>query len=80
MSAKEVSSLLASAQEFITESLRNLNGHRLRFAIVHAITATELVLKERLARLNPALARIPMRGYWDNRQARNEDAGVSSWT
>ena len=55
MSAKEVSSLLASAQEFITESLRNLNGHRLRFAIVHAITATELVLKERLARLNPAL-------------------------
>jgi hypothetical protein len=26
------------------------------------------------------LARIPMRGYWDNRQARNEDAGVSSWT
>jgi ribosomal protein S27E len=55
MSAKDVSPLLASAQEFITESLRNLNGHRLRFAIVHAITATELVLKERLARLNPAL-------------------------
>lgn len=47
--------LLTSAQEFLAESLRNLDRDRLRFAIVHAVTATELVLKERLARLNQAL-------------------------
>jgi len=33
----------------------NLRKGKLGFAIFHAITATELALKERLARLNPAL-------------------------
>lgn len=55
ISAKPVSGLLVSAQEFLVESLRNFSDHKPRFAIVHAVTATELVLKERLARLNPAL-------------------------
>lgn len=56
MSARRpASGLLASAQEFLAESLRNLSDHRPHFAIVHAVTATELVLKERLSRLNPAL-------------------------
>lgn len=48
------SSLLDSAQAFLIEALRNLPG-RLNFAIVHGVTAVELVLKERLARENPAL-------------------------
>ncbi len=47
--------LLASAQEFLVESLANLSDHRPRFAVVNAVTATELVLKARLARVNPAL-------------------------
>jgi len=47
--------LLASAQKFLAESLLNLSEGKLGFAILHAITATELALKERLARLNPAL-------------------------
>jgi len=55
ISAKPVAGLLVSAQEFLVESLRNFSDHKPRFAIVHAVTATELVLKERLARLNPAL-------------------------
>ena len=55
MNARGSSPLLASAQEFLEESLRNLSDHKLNFAIVNAVTATELVLKERLARLNPAL-------------------------
>jgi len=55
VSAQVASPLLASAQEFLAESLGNLSDRKLSFAIVHAITATELILKERLARLNPAL-------------------------
>ena len=55
MKNEVVSSLLESAHEFVEESLRNFVEGKLRFAIVHAVTATELVLKERLARLNPAL-------------------------
>lgn len=47
--------LLQSAQDFLTESLANLSSRRLKFAILHAITAVELVLKERLVRLHPAL-------------------------
>ncbi len=50
-----ISPLLESAHEFLEESLRNFAQGKLRFAIVHAVTATELVLKERLARTNPAL-------------------------
>jgi hypothetical protein len=52
---KVTSSLLASAQEFLGESLRDYTAGKLNFAIVHAVTATELVLKERLARVNSAL-------------------------
>jgi hypothetical protein len=48
-------SLLLSAEEFLAEALRNHEAGRLQFAIVHAVTAAELVLKERLARINPAL-------------------------
>jgi len=55
MTTKPARDLLASAQEFLAESLDNLSDHKLRFAIVHAVTATELVLKERLARVNPGL-------------------------
>jgi len=49
------SPLLESAQEFLTEALRNLRDGRLNFAIVHAVTAVELTLKAQLARQNPAL-------------------------
>lgn len=55
MNPKSVSPLLASAQEFLAEALRNLGGPKLHFAIVHAVTAAELVLKERVARVHPAL-------------------------
>jgi hypothetical protein len=48
-------SLLPSVQEFLAESLRNLRDDRLSLAILHAVTATELILKERLRRLSPAL-------------------------
>lgn len=50
-----IASLLPSAQEFLAESLRNFSERKPLFAIVHAVTATELVLKERLRRLNPGL-------------------------
>jgi hypothetical protein len=53
--ANKASPLLGSAHEFLEESLKNFAAGKLSFAIVHAVTATELVLKERLARLNPAL-------------------------
>lgn len=55
MSDKNVSPLLESAHEFLEEALKNFSADRLNFAIVHAVTATELVLKERLFRVNPAL-------------------------
>lgn len=55
MTAKPSRELLVSAQEFLVESLENLGNRKLRFAIVHAVTAVELVLKERLARVTPGL-------------------------
>jgi len=55
--AKSITGLLASAQEFLVEALRNFSDHKPRLAIVHAVTAAELVLKERLARVNPGLIR-----------------------
>ncbi len=67
--AEQLSGLLLSAQEFLVEALRNFNDHKPRFAIVHAVTAVELVLKERLARLNPALilrnidAKVPQKEH-----------------
>lgn len=47
--------LLASACEFLTEALENHQRGKDRFAIVHAVTACELVLKERLSRVHPNL-------------------------
>jgi len=47
--------LLASAQKFLAESLSNVEKDELGFAIVHAVTAAELVLKQQLAALNPGL-------------------------
>jgi hypothetical protein len=48
-------SLLSSAQQFLIEALENHNDGKHNFAIVHAVTAAELLLKERLARIHPAL-------------------------
>lgn len=47
--------LLSSAKNFLIEALENYDRQKLNFAIVHAVTATELVLKERLARIHPCL-------------------------
>lgn len=55
MTTRPVRPLMASAQEFLAESLGNVRDNKLGFAIVHAVTAAELVLKERLARVNPGL-------------------------
>lgn len=46
----------ASIKLFLVESLTNYkNPHKVSFAILHAITALELVLKERLYKINPYL-------------------------
>lgn len=49
------STILSSAKEFLIEALRNYSDKKLNFAIAHSVTATELVLKERLARIHPTL-------------------------
>jgi len=49
------STVLSSAKEFLIEALQNINDKKLNFAIVHSVTAAELVLKERLARIHPTL-------------------------
>jgi hypothetical protein len=49
------SELLASSQSFLIEALRNHLASRDRFAILHAVIAVELALKERLHRINPGL-------------------------
>lgn len=46
-------SLLESAKPFLEEALSNLQHRHLNFAVLHAVTATELILKERLHRENP---------------------------
>jgi hypothetical protein len=48
-------SLLTSARQFLIEALGNHRDRKRNFAILHAVTATELVLKERLARIHPTL-------------------------
>jgi hypothetical protein len=48
-------SLLSSAQQFLIEALENDSDGKHNLAIVHAVTAAELLLKERLARIHPAL-------------------------
>jgi hypothetical protein len=44
-----------SASEFLIEALRNHADGKDKFAIVHAVTATELYLKARLAKIHPQL-------------------------
>lgn len=48
-------SLLPSAQQFLIEAMRDFQSRKISFAIVHAVTATELLLKERLRRIHPVL-------------------------
>jgi hypothetical protein len=50
-----ISPLLLSAKDFLVEALENYDMRQLNFSIVHAVTAAELVLKERLARIHPCL-------------------------
>ena len=52
---KRDTTLLTSAVEFLVEAFSNYETHKPRFAIVHAVTSAELVLKERLARIHPNL-------------------------
>jgi len=47
--------LLNSSRKFLVEALRSYSRNELEFAIIHAITATELLMKERLARIHPNL-------------------------
>jgi hypothetical protein len=47
--------LLTSAKQFLVEALRNHRDGNRSFAILHAVTAAELVLKERLSRVHPSL-------------------------
>lgn len=47
--------LLDSACDFLAEALENHRDRKDTFAIVHAVTACELMLKERLARIHPNL-------------------------
>ena len=47
--------LLTSAKKFLVEALGNHRDRKWSFAILHAVTAAELVLKERLARIHPSL-------------------------
>lgn len=48
-------SLLDSARDFLIESLEDYQKDKLAFSILHAVTATELILKERLSRIHPNL-------------------------
>ena len=48
-------SLLSAAQGFLVEALDNHSRRKHQLALLHAVTATELLLKERLARVNSAL-------------------------
>lgn len=54
---EESNGLLDSAKVFLIEALRNHGAKKNGFAILHAVTAAELVLKARLARVHPALVR-----------------------
>ena len=55
MIRKQTTNLLTSAVEFLVEAFSNIETHKPRFAIVHAVTSAELILKERLARIHPNL-------------------------
>ena len=47
--------LLRSAKQFLIEALGNHRDRKCSFAILHTVTAAELVLKERLARIHSSL-------------------------
>lgn len=49
------SMIFDSAKEFLTQALRDYEANKLNFAIVHAMIAVELVLKERLRQIHPTL-------------------------
>lgn len=53
----EADRLLGSAKQFLVEALRNHEAKKNAFAILHGVTAAELVLKARLARVHPTLIR-----------------------
>jgi hypothetical protein len=53
--ATKPTTLLDSAVEFLIEAFSNYNAKKPRFAMVHAVTTAELVLKERLARIRSNL-------------------------
>jgi hypothetical protein len=61
-------SLLSPAKDFFAESLDNYQKGKLAFSILHAVTATELILKERLSRIHPSLIYRKV----DSRQIVNE--------
>jgi hypothetical protein len=48
-------SLHSSAKKILIEALVNYRDRKRNFAILHAVTATELVLKERLSKIHPTL-------------------------
>jgi len=48
-------SLPDSAKDFLIEALLDYKSEKLNFAIVHAMIAVELMLKERLRRIHPTL-------------------------
>lgn len=47
--------LLSAAKNFIIESLKNYRDRKINFAILHSVSAAELLLKERLSRIHPNL-------------------------
>ncbi len=47
--------LFDASNKFLIESIRNYESNKLDFSILHAITATELILKERLHNIHPTL-------------------------
>jgi len=61
-------SLLNPAKDFLVESLDNYQKGKLAFSILHAVTATELILKERLSKVHPSLIYRKI----DSRQIVNE--------
>lgn len=69
--ADESSRLLGSAKQFLVEALDNHSAGKNAFAIMHGVTAAELVIKARLARVHPILIRknIDARNIGEERTA-----------
>ncbi|HUH08764.1 MAG TPA: hypothetical protein VML96_13270 [Egibacteraceae bacterium] len=62
------SDLLKAGKAFLREALSNFDDGRLTFALLHLTTATELLLKERLARIHPNLIFRQLDGETIDRQ------------